>query len=133
MFGFGPRSPQHFRRRLLLPNGARPLPATGTEGLKCLTWRLLLAQGLLGNKIWCDSRKCPNRQDARRRSDLSHGDGLELKGVASGLDSGRSEERQLPGQDSNLDKENQNLLCYRYTTGYRGLAASQAAELYQEC
>ena len=28
-------------------------------------------------------------------------------------------ERELPGQDSNLDKENQNLLCYRYTTGYR--------------
>ncbi len=26
--------------------------------------------------------------------------------------------RQLPGQDSNLDKESQNLLCYRYTTGY---------------
>jgi hypothetical protein len=25
---------------------------------------------------------------------------------------------KLPGQDSNLDKENQNLLCYRYTTGY---------------
>ncbi len=25
--------------------------------------------------------------------------------------------RKLPGQDSNLDKENQNLLCYRYTTG----------------
>ena len=25
----------------------------------------------------------------------------------------------LPGQDSNLDKESQNLLCYRYTTGYR--------------
>ena len=24
---------------------------------------------------------------------------------------------KLPGQDSNLDKENQNLLCYRYTTG----------------
>ncbi len=24
---------------------------------------------------------------------------------------------ELPGQDSNLDKENQNLLCYRYTTG----------------
>jgi hypothetical protein len=24
----------------------------------------------------------------------------------------------LPGQDSNLDKESQNLLCYRYTTGY---------------
>jgi hypothetical protein len=26
---------------------------------------------------------------------------------------------KLPGQDSNLDKESQNLLCYRYTTGYR--------------
>ena len=24
---------------------------------------------------------------------------------------------ELPGQDSNLNKENQNLLCYRYTTG----------------
>jgi hypothetical protein len=24
---------------------------------------------------------------------------------------------KLPRQDSNLDKENQNLLCYRYTTG----------------
>jgi len=27
------------------------------------------------------------------------------------------DEGKLPGQDSNLDKENQNLLCYRYTTG----------------
>ena len=26
-------------------------------------------------------------------------------------------DKKLPGQDSNLDKENQNLLCYRYTTG----------------
>ena len=24
---------------------------------------------------------------------------------------------ELPGKDSNLDKEIQNLLCYRYTTG----------------
>ena len=40
---------------------------------------------------------------------------------------------KLPGQDSNLDKENQNLLCYRYTTGYRGHPGSRAAELYQEC
>jgi hypothetical protein len=24
---------------------------------------------------------------------------------------------QLPGEDSNLYKENQNLLCYHYTTG----------------
>ncbi len=25
----------------------------------------------------------------------------------------------LPGQDSNLGKQNQNLLCYRYTTGQK--------------
>lgn len=25
---------------------------------------------------------------------------------------------KLPGQDSNLDEQDQNLLCYRYTTGY---------------
>ena len=28
---------------------------------------------------------------------------------------------ELPGLDSNQDKESQNLLCYRYTTGYRNL------------
>ena len=28
-----------------------------------------------------------------------------------------SDSFKLPGQDSNLDQENQNLLCYRYTTG----------------
>ena len=34
--------------------------------------------------------------------------------------------RRVPGglwlarQDSNLNKESQNLLCYRYTTGHRG-------------
>ena len=37
----------------------------------------------------------------------------------------------LPGQDSNLDKENQNLLCYRYTTGYRLQFNSQNYVAYQ--
>lgn len=27
--------------------------------------------------------------------------------------------QKLPDQDSNLDKQNQNLLCYRYTIGHR--------------
>src|SRR5437899_10825632 len=37
---------------------------------------------------------------------------------------------KLPGQDSNLDKENQNLLCYRYTTGYRiGSDSHQTSEV----
>ena len=26
-------------------------------------------------------------------------------------------EKKLPGEDSNLDKQDQNLLCYHYTTG----------------
>lgn len=26
-------------------------------------------------------------------------------------------QQELPGQDSNLDEQSQNLLCYRYTTG----------------
>lgn len=25
--------------------------------------------------------------------------------------------QRLPGEDSNLDKQDQNLLCYHYTTG----------------
>lgn len=29
----------------------------------------------------------------------------------------RVDELELPGKDSNLDKEYQKLLCYRYTTG----------------
>ena len=40
----------------------------------------------------------------------------------------------LPDQDSNLDKQNQNLLCYRYTIGYRKRGGSlvQCAGATQE-
>ena len=40
----------------------------------------------------------------------------------------------LPDQDSNLDKQNQNLLCYRYTIGYRKRGGSlvQSAGATQE-
>ncbi len=31
--------------------------------------------------------------------------------------SGRIRRGDLPGEDSNLDEQDQNLLCYRYTTG----------------
>ena len=41
-----------------------------------------------------------------------------LHTVANRKEAARMEERKLPGLDSNQDKENQNLLCYRYTTGY---------------
>jgi integrase len=40
-----------------------------------------------------------------------------LKTVAAGCERLRLSDTELPGQDSNLDKESQNLLCYRYTTG----------------
>jgi hypothetical protein len=36
--------------------------------------------------------------------------------VRDGFDR-RQPQQELPGQDSNLDKQNQNLQCYRYTTG----------------
>lgn len=35
----------------------------------------------------------------------------------------------LPGLDSNQDKESQNLLCYRYTTGYRKSSADPCSPL----
>ena len=38
-------------------------------------------------------------------------------GFGKDRDLSGSVENKLPGQDSNLDKESQNLLCYRYTTG----------------
>jgi integrase len=41
----------------------------------------------------------------------------EKTGFASDFGSMTTDDVKLPGQDSNLDKENQNLLCYRYTTG----------------
>ena len=34
--------------------------------------------------------------------------------------SGRIPEKWQPRQDSNLNKQNQNLLCYRYTTELYG-------------
>ncbi len=42
---------------------------------------------------------------------------LKMQAVESGCEGMNTIEGKLPGQDSNLDKESQNLLCYRYTTG----------------
>jgi excisionase family DNA binding protein len=42
---------------------------------------------------------------------------LEMKGTGASLLRSALVCSELPGKDSNLDKENQNLLCYRYTTG----------------
>jgi hypothetical protein len=37
--------------------------------------------------------------------------------VLQGLERRTARISELPDQDSNLDKQNQNLLCYRYTIG----------------
>ncbi len=42
---------------------------------------------------------------------------LEMKGAGACQHRPALIGTKLPGQDSNLDKESQNLLCYRYTTG----------------
>ena len=42
---------------------------------------------------------------------------LTLAAVEAIEDSARPTDTKLPRLDSNQDKENQNLLCYRYTTG----------------
>jgi hypothetical protein len=42
---------------------------------------------------------------------------LEMEGAGASQHRPASNCTKLPGQDSNLDKESQNLLCYRYTTG----------------
>ena len=36
-----------------------------------------------------------------------------------------SDARQLGGLDSNQDKQNQNLLCYRYTTPEEGMPSPE--------
>ena len=46
----------------------------------------------------------------------------DFAGFRSG--SSRCNRYELPDQDLNLDKQNQNLLCYRYTIGYRSWAES---------
>ena len=51
----------------------------------------------------------------------------------------RGDTEELPDQDSNLDKQNQNLLCYRYTIGQfkaggsvsNGFVPSQALVMYR--
>jgi hypothetical protein len=72
--------------------------------------------------VCCQKREAPFEQKSRvfwpktptYRDKLSDG-------LANPNRAGFKLDFKLPGQDSNLDKENQNLLCYRYTTGYREL------------
>jgi integrase len=52
----------------------------------------------------------------KTRSPVAH-NSLQTQVVEADCAAVRSVEGKLPGLDSNQDKENQNLLCYRYTTG----------------
>jgi len=99
-------------RLLPSPSEARALAATGTEGAGI---SYLARPGCTmvahANEVSCDSPRRPERQDGSHRSDASNRNILDLQEDASGSDSVRTDEKKLPGQDSNLDKENQNLLC----------------------
>jgi integrase len=53
--------------------------------------------------------------DGEKRASLNPLIPQEVEAISDSL---RLADTELPGQDSNLDKESQNLLCYRYTTGY---------------
>ena len=98
----------------LLPSTAEPpVRATGTDSV--------CAPVCTGFAQTADSecnrlRLAEARKDVGRRKDAGR-NLLIPQGVETGCDSVRRVEGKLPGQDSNLDKENQNLLCYRYTTG----------------
>jgi integrase len=104
----------------LLPNTPRTeantLQATGTDGPRPTAPRPRLDQtaapacaGLPTNEHGSMGQ---DGKDARHKP-------LILQPVANDCDGLTLGERKLPGQDSNLDKESQNLLCYRYTTGYQ--------------
>jgi hypothetical protein len=87
--------------------------ATGTDGRPARLDRALTKTMRVNGVrlIPHDSRSIEGRLEGADRNTL----GNEV--FATGWDSMRTAERELPGQDSNLDKESQNLLCYRYTTG----------------
>ena len=96
-------------RLLPSPNEAQPLAATGTEGAGI---SYLARPGCTmvahANEISCGSVRTDERKGASHRPEEGNRKVLDLQGLASGSNSVRTDERNLPGQDSNLDKENQN-------------------------
>src|SRR5437588_4892851 len=73
----------------------------------------------LGVKVVTALRPAGQRKVALAAAALAEQGQELLLGVGHRTASGRRRgaSLELPGQDSNLDKESQNLLCYRYTTG----------------
>ena len=98
----------------MLPTGPETLAATGTDGH--LSSNCLPFSCAPGEKT-CVSVTTPDNADTE--SSIRTGCQNTAENTAFEKDCERmtTPERNLPGQDSNLDKENQNLLCYRYTTG----------------
>jgi integrase/recombinase XerC len=88
-----------------------PLRLTGTEGGKSVV------PGVVTGGI------SPHRSaSGRTLSSVRPDQGgmpqpFELQGAGASQHRPAPLRLKLPGQDSNLDKESQNLLCYRYTTG----------------
>ena len=100
----------------ILPDVDRPeatrLAATGTNSLRLACPVAVNEIGTTPQSMRADESNCPEAPECPSAR--------ESVGVTTRrIDCGRmrEDERKLPRQDSNLDKENQNLLCYRYTTG----------------
>src|SRR5262249_35637126 len=89
--------------------------ATGTDGRRTgdslpIPYRTLDAG--------CRSSRAIDERDGLGDAQEAMPQVLKIQGNDDACERLIADEAELPGQDSNLDKENQNLLCYRYTTGY---------------
>jgi integrase len=93
--------------------GKQTQKATGTDGRPARLDRALTKR-VRSNGV---RLIVPDKKPAEECLEGADRNPLGIGVFATGCDSMRTDEGKLPGQDSNLDKENQNLLCYRYTTG----------------
>jgi integrase len=102
--------------RLMPGSGPQTLAATGTDGKSKSE---SLPPACARNEIPCVSMSLVDSPEAKTERKGCKAKPLKNQGFTSECDAVIPPERELPGLDSNQDKESQNLLCYRYTTGYR--------------
>ncbi len=114
----------------LLPVGTdaegQACQATGTDG------KAVRAVGCALGKTVLESAPSVRTIATGKVADGPEGDSrktLKLNTLGNDCERMITDKMKLPGQDSNLDKENQNLLCYRYTTGYSLRSLSSKAIL----
>src|SRR5262249_11818129 len=91
--------------------------ATGTDGSAPSSFPSAFRPAFFPGEVSCDSVTMHDRISREHPEALRRHNPLNLQAVASGCEGANAIGGKLPGQDSNLDKESQTLLCYRYTTG----------------